>query len=89
MTAAEYGIRTQAAEAWSVLVDALEVHVVPCRVSSTPGLWFATSPEAAELALAGCLDCPVMVACGAYADAAREPDGVWGGRLRKKGRVIA
>lgn len=90
MTGNLYQIPAEARGAWDDLAAALEVAgQVPCRVSSTPGVWFATSPAAAELALLACLGCPAMVACGVYADAAREPDGVWGGRLRRHGRVIA
>ncbi|RWR16790.1 hypothetical protein D8Y23_12775 [Microbacterium enclense] len=36
--------------------------------------------ESTQLGFAYCSHCPVKPACVAYADAARPPAGVWGGR---------
>jgi WhiB family redox-sensing transcriptional regulator len=55
---------------------------VPCR--SSPERWWATpatpAGESAQAeAVAGCMECAVRVECVAYAVAATERFGVWGG----------
>lgn len=44
-----------------------------------PELWWSTSTPDIRAAKAYCSDCPLIEECGAYAIAAREPYGVWGG----------
>jgi hypothetical protein len=56
--------------------------LVPCRVD--PELWFASratpaETAAQETAAAACTGCLVRSACAAYAVAAGERAGVWGG----------
>lgn len=65
-----------AAREWETLTRSLTEHTTPCveaggRVWDDPGSWSV----AAEL----CAACPVLVECRAYAVAAREPEGLWGG----------
>jgi hypothetical protein len=73
---------------WVALQLALGRVVPPCRVE--PALWFArrTQREVADQAAAveACSWCPVLVECRAYALAAGERDGVWGG-LRPEERT--
>ncbi|WP_082557042.1 WhiB family transcriptional regulator [Modestobacter sp. Leaf380] len=56
-------------------------HPVPCQ-QTDPDLWWPerrTPPQDIELAVDGCLRCPAAGACLAYALAADERFGVWGG----------
>jgi WhiB family transcriptional regulator, redox-sensing transcriptional regulator len=53
-----------------------------CFVSSTPDDWHAErddNREAYARAKTVCYSCPVRAACLEFAQAAREPDGIWGG----------
>lgn len=50
---------------------------LPCQAD--PARWSSTAPADVAGAVDGCYDCPLMVPCGAYAVAAGERDGVWGG----------
>ena len=80
-TERSWRLSAEATEAWMALTFALERHpnVVPCEQSGE--LWFGDTTQrllAADL----CGLCPVRAACGTYADAARESDGVWAGRDR-------
>ena len=63
-------------------------HRTPCREGDDDA-WFAS--EAAERARAAqaCAPCPVLDACRAYAIAARERHGVWGGRDREDRKTRA
>lgn len=54
--------------------------VVPCEVD--PDGFYDDRRGVRALAVPLCRDCPVLTACGAYADAAGERFGVWGGRDR-------
>lgn len=55
----------------------------PCQVNPEPysGPWAGRPGASSESAENLCIDCPLMVQCGNYAKAAREPYGVWGGTL--------
>lgn len=44
-----------------------------------PEGWWVTRSAALEAAARRCFGCPVIRECGAYAVAAREREGVWGG----------
>lgn len=52
---------------------------LPC--TDDPELFFAESPDDAEIAKALCRECPARAACLAGALERREPGGVWGGEL--------
>lgn len=67
---------------WAALQAGLAVTLPPCRVE--PALWSATRRTHAEaarqdVAREACSWCPLLEVCRAYALAAVEPDGVWGG----------
>lgn len=67
---------------WLQLQAVLTVVEPPCRAD--PEAWFATRarPADAEVqawAVASCAGCPALDPCRAYAVAAGERDGVWGG----------
>lgn len=62
------------------LALALNAHgPAPCETSANPDAWWSSSLEVAELAIAICRGCRVIEPCRAYAIAARERLGVWGG----------
>lgn len=66
----------------AALVD--EIGAVPCRTSD-PEAWWPDRKEVYELparmALDACSVCAAREACLAYAVAADERDGIWGGTL--------
>lgn len=68
--------------ALSALVD--EVGTVPCR-SGDPEAWWPDRKQldapATRAAVHGCWRCPARDACLAYAVAANEREGIWGGTL--------
>ena len=78
-----------AVDAWLSLMAALEAMTgsPPCVLE--PDLWFAsrTSPRLAE-AVADCQQCPVLHLCAAYAVAADEREGVWGGLTAAERRAL-
>lgn len=59
-----------------------------CR-DADPDLFFPTSKEGAEQALAICASCPVRPECLDYALEAGERFGVWGGLTEKQRRKAA
>ena len=61
---------------------------LPCR-RHRPDLWFAEEPAELVLAKALCRRCPARLTCLSGALARREPWGVWGGEIVKRGRVVA
>lgn len=76
--AADLGVPPEALTAWVRLHDALtRSQCTPC---AGPGRdrWLGTEQEQRAAADA-CMDCPALRACAAYADAAGEQHGVWGG----------
>lgn len=89
--AADLGVPPEAFTAWLRLHDALtRAHGTPC---AGPGRdrWLGTEQEQRAAADA-CMDCPVLRPCDAYATAADERAGVWGGftareRQRRRGEA--
>lgn len=72
---------------WARLTDRASacLEVLPCAGHGRE-YWFGSRLEQ-ETAARACLECPLMVECGQYADAARERHGVWGGRTEwERGR---
>lgn len=74
---------------WVALQAALQVIAVEPACADEPEQWFATRPEVVEEAVAVCLVCPVRVECAAYALAADEKAGTWGGFSEVERRAIA
>lgn len=52
-------------------------HRLPCEVAPTS--WWSTDPDDQATAVTGCRGCPLLEVCAAYALAAGERAGVWGG----------
>lgn len=83
-TPVTFGIPADAVDAWRRLCDALAAEetaggFIACQ--SDPEAWHNAS-EAADTtaaALRCCQVCPALTTCRAYALAADEPSGVWGG----------
>lgn len=74
-------IPPEALPEWRELVGALEVHgPVPCEESATPDDWHADKGPQLTEAQKGCGDCGAVPECLAYAIAADERFGVWGGK---------
>jgi len=78
-------IPTEAARPFLSLLHAFAAmgdtgRAVPC--STDPDGFYHDLRVVRALAVPLCRDCPVLTACGAYADAAGERFGVWGGRDR-------
>ncbi|MGO2537228.1 MAG: WhiB family transcriptional regulator [Brachybacterium tyrofermentans] len=57
---------------------------VPCA-GPEAAFWYGEAAEQ-HVAADACLDCPLMVACDAYATAAGEWWGVWGGLTQRERR---
>lgn len=77
-------IPAHAVREWIALHDAIETagdHAIPCRIGS-PDRWTSRSTKQTDTAAAACQRCPAITACAAYADAAPETSGVWGGHRR-------
>ena len=71
-------IPTGALDAWQRLGLALQDVVPPC--SAEPDEWADPKDrDAVAAAQDGCMDCPAMLECADYAEAADEQYGVWGG----------
>lgn len=72
---------------WVDLREALVGVRTPCQSSDAEAWW---SDDRATLAIAAdaCGLCPVLWQCRAYADAAGERWGVWGGQVRKRGGAV-
>jgi hypothetical protein len=91
---AECGIPAAAQDAWFELAAVLHVDgPAPCEVESD-SWWPAQGESPDELARRICADCPARPECLAYALAADEREGVWGGltpaqRVRLATRVAA
>lgn len=66
---------------WEALEAVLgSVRWVPCRLSPVPDAWWSGSPRLQAQAVEGCQGCAAVQECAAYAVAAGERYGVWGGR---------
>ena len=73
-----------AREEWEALAAALCDRRVPCQ--EEPDRWFARTPDAD--AVAACGTCPARAECLAYAMAADERHGVWGGTTAEQRRQL-
>ena len=77
---------------WLELNQALaDAGTVPCTTDDAGDWWpdgHATRAAAARRALAGCRRCAVAAACLAYALAADERFGIWGGTLPEQRRAM-
>lgn len=71
-----------AATAGRTLTAALADADPPCAQPDRRDWWWSERPELAEAAAHHCRTCSVLTPCGAYADAAAEPAGIWVGRDR-------
>lgn len=69
------GVPEHARSEWEQLMSSIRV---PTPCAANPDGWNSSAAEA-EIAARLCLDCPVMTACAAYARAAGEREGTWGG----------
>lgn len=59
-----------------------------CREVDAPLDWFFPPRGAShKAAKAICARCPVAVECDEYARRTRSSYGIWGGKIRKRGRV--
>jgi WhiB family redox-sensing transcriptional regulator len=85
-------IPPQAQGAWSELADVLTATgPAPCAIGD-PEQWWPTRGESRDEyadAVAGCRVCPARVACLAYAVAAGERHGIWGGLLPRERLQLA
>lgn len=84
------GIPAKAIPAWKALDEALQDaraagRSVPCQGANSEA-WTADDKDNIAYAQAHCAHCPLAVAaaCGRYAEAAKEPTGVWSGINRSK-----
>ncbi len=78
----------RARAAWGELVDVLAAAgPAPCAVGDAKA-WWPSRGESTD-AVAGCRICPARDACLAYAVAANERAGVWGGLLPGERRQLA
>jgi WhiB family redox-sensing transcriptional regulator len=81
-------ISPQARAAWTELVDVLAAAgPTPCAVGPAEA-WWPSRDETTDAA-AACRMCPAREACLAYAVAANERAGVWGGLLPAERRRLA
>lgn len=77
-------IKATALPLWMKLqTSVMEASDVPC-CGAHGDLWTSEAAEEREAAAYRCTGCPVTVACGNYATAAREKFGVWAGIDRTK-----
>lgn len=80
-------LRAASADAWSELNAALADLAstgrrTPCQID--PAAYDDEGPHARAEAAAACAGCPVLAACGEFADLNRESWLVWGGRSRAR-----
>lgn len=77
---AALGVPSHALTEWRTLSTALDNSSAPIPCQGTRSAdWQSSAPRLVDFATRACLDCPAMQACGAYAIAAGEVSGVWGG----------
>lgn len=77
---------------WLDLVVALAGVGRAPACAADPETWFASGARAADQiaeAVAACQRCPVRLQCRAYAVAADEREGVWGGSTVEERRALA
>lgn len=74
----QYGIPSEAIEPWMRLQIAIQnIPNTPCN-SDNRGDWTSGRGNASQRAIEGCMGCPVLQECRAYAEAANETGAVWG-----------
>ncbi|MBN9610998.1 MAG: hypothetical protein BGO26_16680 [Actinobacteria bacterium 69-20] len=77
-------IRADAMDAWTELQRALtDAGPVPCLAD--PAAWTSDAAEVRAYAARACRRCPVLAECATFAEANREPFGVWAGLDRANG----
>ncbi|MGY1692951.1 WhiB family transcriptional regulator [Geodermatophilus sp. SYSU D01105] len=85
-----WAVPSRAADEWLALTRALErAGTVACQTGD-PSPWWPERGRAArqhETALAACRRCPAVAPCLAYALAADERFGIWGGSLPEERRA--
>jgi WhiB family redox-sensing transcriptional regulator len=74
---------------WLALTLALQQLEEPPWCEGDPERWFSRRPEDVAEAVAVCRMCPVLGECRAYAVAADERSGTWGGLSEVERRAIA
>jgi hypothetical protein len=74
-----WGVPAGAVSEWVALQLALRELEGPTPCQEDPEVWFSRDARDVEAAVDSCLDCPLFLVCGAYATAADEGHGVWGG----------
>lgn len=88
------GVPDHARTEWEALGAALDESGVPAPCQGTdPDRWAGRdamgAPSSHDRAASdACLDCPAMIACAAYALAAGERHGVWGGMSASERRAL-
>lgn len=89
---APWAIPDGALTEWHVLAVALEdAGTVPCRQTDADAWWpdrKNLDAPSTRLAVHGCWRCPAREPCLAYAVAAGEREGVWGGLLPEERREM-
>ena len=92
-TLSDLGISTEAVPAWRALCSALDSLADEGRQTlcqQWPDQWAAdATPTARREAAEACGYCPALALCAAYAEAANENYGVWGGIDRSQRRPKA
>jgi WhiB family redox-sensing transcriptional regulator len=89
---APWAIPEAARVEWQILAAALEdAGTVPCR-EGDPEAWWPDRKHldapSTRAAVQGCWRCPAREACGAYALAADEREGIWAGLLPDERRDV-
>lgn len=75
-----FAIPPAALAQWRALSEAIDAHGPPvCADAAEPEAWW--QPARFDEAVEGCQVCPVASECLAFAVAADEREGVWGGQL--------
>jgi WhiB family redox-sensing transcriptional regulator len=78
------GARTE----WLTLARVLADHGPPPCEEGDPEAWWPHKGDPAQSARGGCEVCPARVECLAYAVAAGEREGLWGGLLPEERRAV-
>lgn len=83
-------VPVEAVGEWVSLQVAIAAHGGRLACETDPEAWFASAASAARAAaVEACGWCPVRGECLAYAVAAEERDGIWGGSTPEERRVLA
>lgn len=77
-----WAVPRAAVDEWVALTDALAELGRPPACAEAPKMWWSKRPIDVEYAIEACMACPVFEECRAYAVAAGEREGVWGGSRR-------